>query len=126
VGPRLVFALDPETAGELEERAGTEVKTSYRDIDPDDEETIEKLAVLEEILADPQVEQAPFTQLASRSVGETCSALGGSCTRQVVGSWISKSSNRAGRSLNSRPPSSLSLVMPRYAHLEERDEFGAV
>jgi site-specific recombinase XerD len=62
---RCGFALDQETAGELEERVETEVKKSYRDADPDDEETFEKLEVLEEILGDPQVKQALLTQLSS-------------------------------------------------------------
>lgn len=61
---RCGFALDQETAGELEERVTSDIKRSYRDADPRDTETLEKLDALDEILDDPEVKAALVKRLS--------------------------------------------------------------
>ena len=55
---RCGFALDQETAAELEEQADSKIKESYKQTDPADSKTMEKLDTLDELLDDPEVKAA--------------------------------------------------------------------
>lgn len=61
---RCGFALDQETAAEVEEQADSKMKESYKQADPDDAETMEKLDTLDELLDDPEVKTALLEKLA--------------------------------------------------------------
>jgi integrase len=60
---RCGFALDQETAAEVEEQADAKVKESYKQVDPADTDTQEKLDTLDEILDDPEVKTALLEKL---------------------------------------------------------------
>ncbi|GAB7009038.1 hypothetical protein [Halorubrum trueperi] len=60
---RCGFALDQETAGELEEEAGTDMKESYRETHPDDMDTQDKLDALDDLLDDPDVKTALLSRI---------------------------------------------------------------
>lgn len=47
---RCGLAFDQETAGELEEEAGTDMKESYRETHPEDTDTQDKLDALDDLL----------------------------------------------------------------------------
>ena len=51
-------ALDEETAAALEDRVNSDVKESYRETSPGDEDTMSKLDTLDELLEDPEVKAA--------------------------------------------------------------------
>lgn len=55
---RCGFALDQETAAELEEQVEDDVKLDYRDTDPEDTDTQEKIDTLDDLLDDPEVKAA--------------------------------------------------------------------
>ena len=50
-------ALDEDAAQTFEEQVESDVKESYREADPDDEETMADIDALDEVLDDPQVKQ---------------------------------------------------------------------
>jgi hypothetical protein len=52
---RCGFALDQETAAELEEQTESDLKQDYRDTDPEDTDTMDELDALDEVLDDPEV-----------------------------------------------------------------------
>jgi len=54
---RCGFALDQETAAEVEEQAEQDVKEDYRDTDPEDTETVELLDAFDEALDDPEFKE---------------------------------------------------------------------
>lgn len=54
---RCGFALDQETAAEVEEQTEQDVKEDYRDTDPDDTETVELLDAFDDALDDPEFKQ---------------------------------------------------------------------
>lgn len=60
---RCGFALDQDTAGEFEQQVETDVKSDYRDTDPADDDTVEKLDTLDELLDDPEVKAALLEKL---------------------------------------------------------------
>jgi predicted small metal-binding protein len=60
---RCGFALDQETAAEVEEQADSKMKESYKQTDPEDTDTQAKLDTLDEILDDPQVKTALLEKL---------------------------------------------------------------
>jgi len=60
---RCGFALDQETAAEVEEQADEKMKESYKQTDPEDTDTQEKLDTLDEILDDPEVKTALLEKL---------------------------------------------------------------
>jgi len=60
---RCGFALDQETAAELEEQADSKLKESYKQADPTDSETMEKLDMLDSLLDDPEVKTALLEKL---------------------------------------------------------------
>ncbi|MFC7007745.1 tyrosine-type recombinase/integrase [Halalkalicoccus salilacus] len=60
---RCGFALDQETAAELQERVESDIKQDYRETDPSDEETMDRLKTLDNLLANPEVKQALLTKL---------------------------------------------------------------
>jgi len=62
---RCGFALDHDTAGEFEQQVETDVKRDYRETDPEDEDTVEKLDTLDELLDDPEVKAALLEKLDS-------------------------------------------------------------
>jgi integrase len=47
-------ALDKDAAETIEEQVGGDLKEDYRDVDPDDEETVELLKAFDEALEDPE------------------------------------------------------------------------
>jgi hypothetical protein len=51
---RCGFALDQETAAEIEKQTEQDVKEDYRDTDPSDTETVELLDAFDEALDDPE------------------------------------------------------------------------
>ena len=55
---RCGFALDQETAAEIETKVQADVKRDYRNTDPEDVETMNKLDTLDELLDDPDVKNA--------------------------------------------------------------------
>jgi len=61
---RCGFALDQETAAEFEERVESDVKQDYRDTDPEDTDTLEKLDALDGLLEDPEVKAALLDKLS--------------------------------------------------------------
>ncbi len=54
---RCGFALDQETAAEVEEQTEQDVKEDYRDTDPSDTETVELLDAFDEALDDPEFKE---------------------------------------------------------------------
>jgi predicted small metal-binding protein len=54
---RCGFAIDQETAGELEAEVGEKVKESYKESDPSDDLT-DKIDTLDELLQDPEMKEA--------------------------------------------------------------------
>jgi hypothetical protein len=54
---RCGFALDQETAAEIEEQTEQDVKEDYRDTDPSDTETVELLDAFDEALDDPEFKE---------------------------------------------------------------------
>ena len=54
---RCGFALDQETAAEIEEQAEQDVKEDYRDTDPEDTETVELLDAFDDALDDPEFKE---------------------------------------------------------------------
>ena len=60
---RCGFALDQETAAELEEQVDADLKADYRQTDPEDTGTNAKLDALDEILDDPEVKEALLEKL---------------------------------------------------------------
>jgi site-specific recombinase XerD len=54
---RCGFAIDQETAGELEAEVGEKVKQSYKEIDPSDDLN-DKIDTLDELLQDPEMKEA--------------------------------------------------------------------
>jgi site-specific recombinase XerD/predicted small metal-binding protein len=54
---RCGFAIDQETAGELEAEVGEKVKQSYKESDPSDDLT-DKIDTLDELLQDPEMKEA--------------------------------------------------------------------
>ena len=60
---RCGFALDEETAAELEEQVDSDMKEDYKQIDPDETETAEKLDTLDDLLDDPEVKDALLDQI---------------------------------------------------------------
>jgi len=57
-------ALDEDAAESLEEQAESKVKESYKQADPDDAETMDKIDTLDEILDDPEVKAALLEKLS--------------------------------------------------------------
>ncbi len=55
---RCGFALDQETAAEIEEQTEQDVKEDYRDTDPSDTETVELLDAFDDALDDPEFKEA--------------------------------------------------------------------
>ena len=55
---RCGFALDQDSAAEFDAQVDSDVKADYRETDPDDEETQEKIDTLDELLEDPEVKAA--------------------------------------------------------------------
>lgn len=62
---RCGFALDQETAGELEARVDSDLKQDYRDTDPEDADTMARLETLDELLNDPEIKTALFEKMGS-------------------------------------------------------------
>ena len=60
---RCGFALDQETAAEIEEQTEQDVKEDYRDIDPEDTETVELLDAFDEALDDPEFKEELLQQI---------------------------------------------------------------
>jgi hypothetical protein len=60
---RCGFALDQETAAEVEEQTEQGVKQDYRDTDPDDPETVELLDGFDEALGDPEFKEELLSRL---------------------------------------------------------------
>lgn len=60
---RCGFALDQEAAAEVEEQTESKVKESYKQADPEDTETMDKLDTLDEILDDPEIKTALLEKL---------------------------------------------------------------
>lgn len=54
---RCGFALDQETAAEIEEQTEQDVKEDYRDTDPEDTETVELLDAFDSALDDPEFKE---------------------------------------------------------------------
>lgn len=54
---RCGFALDQETAAEVEEQTEQDVKEDYRDTDPEDTKTVELLDAFDEALDDPEFKE---------------------------------------------------------------------
>jgi predicted small metal-binding protein len=54
---RCGFAIDQETAGELEAEVGEKVKQSYKESDPSDDLN-DKIDTLDELLQDPEMKEA--------------------------------------------------------------------
>jgi site-specific recombinase XerD len=60
---RCGFALDQEAAESVETETSTRVKESYREVDPEDSDTLEKIDVLDELLDDAEVKQALLARM---------------------------------------------------------------
>ena len=61
---RCGFALDQETAAEIEEQAEQDVKEDYRDTEPSDTETVELLDAFDEALDDPEFKEELLKRIA--------------------------------------------------------------
>jgi predicted amidophosphoribosyltransferase len=59
-------ALDEDAAQTFEEQVQSDVKESYREADPDDEETMADIDALDKVLDDPQVKQLIAEKLDKR------------------------------------------------------------
>jgi len=60
---RCGFAIDHETVGDFEAEVDTKIKESYKEADPSDTETVDKIDTLDEILEDPEVKAALLEKL---------------------------------------------------------------
>ena len=60
---RCGFALDQDAAAELEEQVDSDMKEDYKQIDPEETETAEKLDTLDHLLDDPEVKDALLDKL---------------------------------------------------------------
>lgn len=60
---RCGFALDQETAAELQQRVESDIKQDYRETDPNDEDTMDRLEMLDNLLENPEVKQALLMKL---------------------------------------------------------------
>ena len=63
---RCGFALDQETAAELEDKVDEDMKEDYKNTEPGDTETVEKLDTLDDILEDPEVKTALLEKLGEQ------------------------------------------------------------
>lgn len=63
---RCGFALDQETAAELEDQVDEDMKEDYKNTEPGDTETVEKLDTLDDLLEDPEVKTALLEKLGEQ------------------------------------------------------------
>jgi integrase len=63
---RCGFALDQETAAELEDQVDEDMKEDYKNTEPGDTETVEKLDTLDNLLEDPEVKTALLEKLGEQ------------------------------------------------------------
>jgi len=63
---RCGFALDQETAAELEDKVDEDMKEDYKNTEPGDTETVEKLDTLDDLLEDPEVKTALLEKLGEQ------------------------------------------------------------